>query len=88
MEVLAAYMRQQPPEVVDWVASWRMAPVSNAEWDALRERLRDTYQQVRGLFESIDVWDGDEDISGAMAIVVHTAYHLGEIRQALGVLRG
>jgi hypothetical protein len=50
--------------------------------------LRDTYQQVRTLFQSFEAWDGDEDISGALAIVVHTAYHLGEIRQALGVLRG
>ena len=88
LEVLSAYMRQQPPESVDWETSWRVTTVTPAEWDDLRQNLHDTYQQVRTLFESFETWDGEEDISGALAIVVHTAYHLGEIRQALGVIRG
>ena len=88
LDVLSAYIRGQPPAQVDWAASWQVTTVSEAEWDALRQRLRDTYQAVRALFQGFDAWDGEEDISGALAIVVHTAYHLGEIRQALGVLRG
>ena len=88
LEVLSGYMCQQPPQSVNWDASWRVTTVSPEEWEALRQSLRDTYQQVRALFESIEAWDGEEDISGALAIVIHTAYHLGEIRQALGVLRG
>lgn len=87
LDVLSSYMRKQPPASVDWQASWRVTTVSPAEWDDLRQRLRDTYQDVRTLFRSFETWDGDEDISGALAIVVHTAYHLGEIRQALGVIR-
>jgi hypothetical protein len=87
LEVLAGYMRNEPPESVDWPRSWQVTVVSPEEWDNLRQGLRDTYQQVRALFESFETWDGDEDISGALAIVVHTAYHLGEIRQGLGVLR-
>jgi hypothetical protein len=86
--VLSGYMRKQPPEAVDWAASWQLTSVTPEEWDRLREDLRETYQQVRALFNSFTAWDGDEDISGALAIVVHTAYHLGEIRQGLGVLRG
>jgi hypothetical protein len=88
LAVLSGYMRQQPPESVDWPASWRVTTVSPEEWDDLRQSLCDSYQQVRQLCQSFEAWDGDEDISGALAIVVHTAYHLGEIRQALGVLRG
>lgn len=88
LEVIAGYMRGQPPASVDWAASWHVTAVSPDEWDALRQDLRATYQQVRALLESFDAWNGEEDISGALAIVVHTAYHLGEIRQALGVLRG
>lgn len=88
LDVLSSYMRQHPPESVDWQASWQVTTVSAQEWDDLRQQLSDTYQQVRTLFRSFDTWDGDEDIAGALAIVVHTAYHLGEIRQALGVLRG
>jgi hypothetical protein len=88
LEVLSGYMRQQPPELVDWPGSWQITAVSPEEWDMLQQSLRDTYQQVRTLLQSIERWDGEEDISGALAIVVHTAYHLGEIRQGLGVLRG
>lgn len=88
LDVLSGYMRQQPPATVDWPASWHVTTVSAAEWDDLRQSLRDTYQRVRSLLQSFETWDGEEDISGAFAIVVHTAYHLGEIRQALGVIRG
>lgn len=87
LDVILAYMRDQPPEHVDWAGSWQVSAVSSAEWEALRQRFHDTYQRVRTQFASINSWDGDEDISGALSIVVHTAYHLGEIRQALGVLR-
>jgi hypothetical protein len=31
-------------------------------------------------------WDEDS-LGGAMAVVVHSAYHLGEIRQALCMLQ-
>lgn len=88
LEVLSGYMRQQPPASVDWAASWNVTSVSPEEWDAMLQGLRDTYQQVRTLFESFETWNGEEEIAGALAIVVHTAYHLGEIRQGLGVLRG
>jgi len=33
-----------------------------------------------------DDWNDDDRVGGAMAIIVHTAYHLGEIRQALCTL--
>lgn len=87
LQVLSGYVQQQPPASVDWAASWRRTHVSPEEWAILQQELRETYQDVRTLFSRL-TWDGDEDISGALAIVVHTAYHLGEIRQGLGVLRG
>jgi hypothetical protein len=34
-----------------------------------------------------ETWDGENDIAGALAIAVHTAYHLGEIRQATCVVK-
>ena len=88
LDVLSGYMREQPPASVDWAASWHVTSVSPAEWDELRQGLREAYGQVRSLCESIEAWDEGEHLAGALAIVVHTAYHLGEIRQGLGVLRG
>ncbi len=32
--------------------------------------------------------DGEDAIGGVLAILVHTAYHLGEIRQALCTIKG
>ena len=37
---------------------------------------------------SFEKWDGKYDIAGALSILVHTAYHLGGIRLALGAIRG
>jgi len=88
LDVLLGYMRGQPPADVNWPASWEVTTVSPAEWDALRQRLHETYQRVRSSFQRAETWESEDGRSGALAIVVHTAYHLGEIRQALGVLRG
>lgn len=89
LEVLSSFMRGQPPASLDWPGSWlQVTTVSPTEWDEQRQQLRDTYQQVRALFESLETWNGEDELGGALAIVVHTAYHLGEIRQGLGVLRG
>jgi len=59
-----------------------MGPVSNAEWEALVARLRVSADDTMTLLRSIDDWDEDPAY-GAVSIAVHTAYHLGEIRQAL-----
>ena len=36
---------------------------------------------------SFETWDGKCDIAGALSIMIHTAYHLGGIRVALGAIR-
>ena len=42
-----------------------------------------SYHRIIYTWKSFVAWDGEEELGGALAIVVHTAYHLGEIRQAL-----
>ena len=87
LDVLAAYMRQPSPTNVDWSLSWQRGAVSAEEWDTLQRDLRASYEQVQALFKGYEAWDGEDGIGDALAIVAHTAYHLGEIRQALGVIR-
>ena len=70
---------------IDWVSSWQVGPVTDEEWQALIERLRVSYQQARDFAESFEAWD-ERFVGGAFALVGHCAYHLGEIRQGLGVL--
>jgi hypothetical protein len=48
--------------------------------------LKDAYQRMDKLFHENEMWNEDT-IGGSLSIVVHTAYHLGEIRQALCTLK-
>ncbi|MBI4733081.1 MAG: hypothetical protein HY781_13330 [Chloroflexi bacterium] len=56
------------------------------EWETLKADLKKAYQRMDKLFHENPIWN-EAAIGGALSIVVHTAYHLGEIRQALCVLR-
>lgn len=67
-------------QAADWSRSWAIKDISDAEWTKSKKDLRKTYNTVVKTFEKIDEWDEDK-MSEAMAIVVHTAYHLGAIRQ-------
>lgn len=69
-------------QTADWNESWKKKTISEDDWAKLKTDLAETYKIVLITFESIDKWEQDE-ISEAMAIVVHTAYHLGAIRQIL-----
>ena len=71
----------------DWGYIWRtVEKVTPEEWEDYKRKLKDTYQRVDKLFSENPMWNEDT-IGGAMSIVVHTAYHLGEIRQALCTLK-
>ena len=72
---------------VDWGEVWRtVEKVTPEEWDAYKDKLKQAYQRMDKLFRENKTWNQDA-IGGALGIVVHTAYHLGEIRQALCTLK-
>jgi hypothetical protein len=88
LEVLERYMLTNDTGRVDWGEIWRtVSDVTPEQWQALRQKLRQTHRRVVTMLRSIDDWGDETSIAGALAIVVHTAYHLGEIRQALCTLR-
>ena len=71
----------------DWGYIWRtVEKVTPEEWADLKSKLWDAYQRMDKLFHENKLWN-DDTIGGALSIVVHTAYHLGEIRQALCTLK-
>ena len=70
---------------LDWDSSWQVGPVDDAEWQNLIERLRAAYGQLQELARGFNQWDA-RTIGGAFALVGHCAYHLGEVRQGLGVV--
>ena len=87
MEVLERVAIHNDTTPADWGEIWRaVEKVTPEEWEDLKRKLRDAYQRMDTLFRTNPMWNEDT-IGGAMAIVVHTAYHLGEIRQALCTLK-
>jgi len=73
---------------VDWDEIWHTTNQVDPEaWEALKNRLRRSYQRILTLLETIEEWPSEIEISNAIGWVVHTAYHLGEIRQALCLIR-
>ena len=88
MEILERHMLGQEVGKVDWGEIWRtVQAVSPDEWTALRQQLALVYGRINTTLRDLESWDSEDLIGGALAITVHTAYHLGEIRQALCTLR-
>ena len=73
---------------IDWEESWQLKEVTADEWEALKQKLREAHQSVLTAMKGLDVWEGEDDIGASLAILAHTTYHLGEIRQALCVVKG
>lgn len=86
-EAFEKYAIQQDHTPVDWGMIWRtVEKVTPEEWQAQQEKLKNSYQHLRELFAQNETWNEDT-MTGSFALIVHTAYHLGEIRQALCTLR-
>ena len=72
----------------NWREIWEtVREVTPEQWEDLKRRLHKSHDRVMATINSFENWDGAFDIGGAISIVAHTAYHLGGIRQALGVIR-
>ena len=71
----------------DWTASWRRTTVSEAEWEALRARLRDVTDRWRTALGTPREMTTIE-LNGVVGSVAHLAYHLGAIRQIDRSIRG
>ena len=84
VDALYEFMRGATGKV-DWKQSWLVSSVNAGQWQALQTALRSSYTTLLRHLESTEEW-GDTPISEAMAIVTHTAYHLGAIRQLVGIV--
>lgn len=67
---------------VDWKQTWLLQSVSEQQWQELKDTLRSQYKELMGLLESFNTWD-DDKVGIPMAVLAHTAYHLGAIRQLI-----
>lgn len=88
LDVLNDLMRKEEVMKVDWREIWEnVRAVTPDEWEGQKRRLRESYERVLNTLKNYDKWEGEYGISGSFGILAHTAYHLGGIRQALGVVR-
>ena len=88
LDVAEKAVRTQQYERQDWGKIWReTSAVTAEEWETIKGDLRASYDRIKALIAATPEWQGEAMIGGAMAFVAHTAYHLGEIRQALCTIK-
>jgi uncharacterized damage-inducible protein DinB len=86
MEMLLKMVKGEQPQV-DWSVIWQtVEKVSPEEWQASQQNLRETYDRIHELVKS-EPWEHKGAVRGAMGLIMHNAYHLGEIRQALCIIK-
>ncbi len=81
--ILEACFEKKGMGKVDWATTWQLKEVSTEEWDSLKKALRETHREVLNAIEKQEVWEGEDDIGASLAMLVHTAYHLGALRRTL-----
>jgi hypothetical protein len=86
LDVAQRSMRGEAVGEVDWKESWRMQRVTAEEWEMLKSHLRQAYTGILAAVKGQDAWDRPQDVTDSLAVLAHTAYHLGAIRQALGTV--
>ena len=88
LEVVDRSVRDPNTPRADWDEIWRtVSSVTPDEWEAIKTELRTRYNGILKLIEDMPAWSSEAEIGGAIAVIAHTAYHLGEIRQALCTLK-
>ncbi len=87
MEVMERYIVGEEPENVDWRHVWdTVSTVTPQEWDESRARLKACYDRIVQHVIAMKDWEHGNSLIAVMIVVVHTAYHLGNIRQSLCTL--
>jgi len=66
-----------------WDDSWPITTVDEDEWAALRENIQSEYARSVELIKNFSDWQHPKAVTGSFGHIVHTAYHLGAIRQIL-----
>ena len=81
LEVLDKYLHDEEVKS-DWSIAWKIKEVSETELAEIKESLQLEYEKVTKSFAEITDWNEDK-MTSAIAIISHSAYHLGSIRQIL-----
>jgi hypothetical protein len=87
IESFERYALQADSSPRDWGLIWRtVQKVTPGEWKEYKRKLKEACLRMDKLFHETPTWNEDS-IGGSLSIVIHNAYHLGEIRQVLCTLK-
>ena len=78
---------ENPYPTADWSGSWAVRSVDAAAWIALRESLEKEIGALRDALTSGNALEDEDFLTGCFGLVAHTAWHLGALRQGLGLIR-
>ncbi len=89
LKVLEDRMLGNDLSYVNWDTIWEtVSTVDATEWDEMKSKLKTTYDRIKAYLDNADTWKGEHELSSMLGIIVHTAHHLGEIRQMMCHLKG
>ncbi|MDX9851903.1 MAG: hypothetical protein RBT01_15435 [Anaerolineaceae bacterium] len=88
LDVVEKSVKDPNYPAVDWMDIWNnVKVVDDSEWQKIQDELRQIYASIQELLKTTPAWPSEREVGGAIGVIAHTAYHLGEIRQALCTLR-
>ena len=84
LKVIEDRMFKRDLSYVKWDTIWEtIDTVSADEWETMLTNLKTTYERVKGHFDDVEKWEGDHELSCIFGMIIHSAHHLGEIRQMM-----
>lgn len=86
MDVLMTELLGREIGRVDWRDSWVVSQVDEGKWSDLKADLMAKYEELVAMLEASAEW-GTAETEVPMAIIAHSAYHLGAVRQFLTVVK-
>jgi hypothetical protein len=83
LRVINDYIDHKDIGKVDWRESWLCREVNEGQWQSLRENLAGNYRSLLAKSEAMSDLADENRFGGLVAIIAHTAFHLGAIRQMM-----
>lgn len=77
---------EDPYAGADWKGSWSPRAVDHDGWIALQGELRLQCERLVEALPDPGIWNTELMVPGVFAQVAHCAWHLGALRQALGLV--
>lgn len=77
---------ENPYRDADWKGSWATTVVSETVWTELKSGLRTEFEALKATVSDPAIWSSDMRVFGMIGNIAHSAWHLGALRQALGLI--